>query len=950
MSKKAKSGCLKIFLMIVAFTVFIIIAVGGISLLVLFSSLPSIEELTPSAIAETSKVYSLDGSLITEFHAEENREIIPFNKMSQHIKDAIISVEDKRFYQHQGVDYIRIIGALIADIRSGEIVEGGSTITQQYVKNVYFSPEQTLRRKINEAAISIQLERNYTKDKILEMYLNTVNFGSGSYGIEKASQNYFGVHADELTISQAALLAGLLRAPEIYSPFNNLEKAKDKRNLVLKLMYEQEFINSNEYLEALTEPIILNESQQAVSGHYGSKIAPYFIDLVKQQLYDKKFTDYDVFKGGLRIYTTLDMDLQKKAENAVKIVFPEEIEPSYSLISIDPSNGYIYSLLGGKDYSISKFNIATQGKRQPGSIFKTLVLMESLKQNISPNNKYNPNGPITIKMEEGPDWVVDNYGGKKFEGEMSVIDGTINSVNVVYAQLMMKVGAENVEELCSEMEIYDIGNNPAIALGGLETGVTPLDVCKIFSTLASGGIYNQPVCILKITDSNGNILYEYNKDSNENNHRILEEPISYYITKILERVINEGTGRGANIGRPAAGKTGTTSDYRDAWFGGYTPELATVVWIGHSESTKPMDAINERIVVGGTYPADIWREYMSAALENKPVTDFKIPDKKLVDIEVCSDSGLLPIHWCPKESLEWRIFIEGEEPAEFCDIHNKIEMPNIVGMNIEEARVMLEDLFFEINEQYEFDETYNHNIVFRQEPEAGNIIESSNGQKPSIILFISKGEQTFEIPDIVGVKVDIAKEIVNSLGLILENTIYDYNTEYDLDKVFKQEPAAGSIVTKSTSVTLYISKGENPESTVPNVIGMTEEDAINTLNTAGFSTITTVEGENFEENSNEKDKVFAQIPESDTTYNKSFEIIIKISKGIEVPDVIGMEKETAIDDLEGLGFIVNILPDPETTGEVINQLPAAGTYLNLGSIVNIELFEEEEEEVTEDEV
>ncbi|MBC8389910.1 MAG: transglycosylase domain-containing protein [Actinobacteria bacterium] len=405
-----------------------------------------------------------------------------------------------------------------------------------------------MKRKINEAAISIKLERHYTKDKILEMYLNTIYLGSGTYGVEKASQVYFGTSAKDLTLPQAALLAGLVRAPESYSPFNNIEKATSRRNLVLRLMHEQGFIESNQYLEVIASPVVLSEYGLKDNLDYSDRIAPYFVDYIKEILYMKKFTDYDVFKGGLKIYTTLDLDLQNKAEEAIKTVFPQEIGPSYALISMNPGNDYIHALIGGKDYSESKFNIAIQGKRQPGSIFKTMVLMESLNQNLSPNTKYNPNGPITIDMPSDPDWVVDNYGGKKYEDEMSVVDATIYSVNVVYAQLMMKVGADNVDRLCSQMEISDIGNNPTIALGGLEFGITPLDVCKAFSTLASGGHYYEPVAILKIADSADNILYEYDNQENESNKEILEEPVAYYITQILKRVITEGTGKGANIG------------------------------------------------------------------------------------------------------------------------------------------------------------------------------------------------------------------------------------------------------------------------------------------------------------------------------------------------------------------------------------------------------------------
>jgi len=937
MNKRKKTGCLKFLIFITIIGIFFLMFIGGIFAFIYLNSLPSLEDLTPSPIAQTSKVYAIDGSLIAEFHAEENREIIPFNKMSRYIKDAIVAIEDKRFYEHQGVDYIRIIGALIADIRSGEIVQGGSTITQQYVKNVYFSPEKTLRRKINEAVISIQLERNYTKDKILEMYLNTIYFGAGAYGIEKASQIYFGVHASDLTLAQAALLAGLARAPEEYSPFNDIEKAKSRRNLVLKLMYEQGYIDKKQYLDALISPIILNKDYSINGSMNKNRFAPYFIDYVKHLLYKKKFTDYDVFKGGLRIYTTLDPSLQKKAENAIKTVFSQEIGPSYSLISVDPQNGYIYALIGGKDYNKSKFNIAIQGKRQPGSVFKVPVLMEAINQHISPNTKFNPNGPITLKIEGGPDWKVDNFGGQKFGEEMSIIDATIHSVNVVYAQLIMKVGAANVEKLLNSMEIYDIGSNPAIALGGLEKGITPLDVSKIFSTLASGGIYHQPVGILKITDAQGNILYEYDPEKNEANHRVIEEPVAYYVTQILQRVINEGTGKGANIGRPAAGKTGTTSDFRDAWFAGYTPELVTVVWMGYPESSKSMEPINNRIVVGGTYPADIWKEFMSQALEGKQVSDFKKPDQELVDIEVCSESGLLPTFWCPEDSREYRIFVKGKEPKDICNLHNKVEVPNVVGLNIEDARQILENLYFVIDESYDFNDTYNQNIVFKQEPEAGSIAESLEGEKLSITLYVSKGEKTFDMPNLTGLDQEEAIKILKEYDLPIEKIVHEYSTDQPKDKIFMQQPPAGSKVTKSTPVIIYISKGENPQAIIPNVIGLTEEEAVNSLSDAGFSNISILK----QESNQEKDKVFGQIPENGTLYDKTSEIIIKISKGIQVPDVTGLDKEDAITKLKNLGFEVEVAPDAESTGKVKNQIPEGGTYLNYGSKVTIELEAEE---------
>ncbi len=944
-----KSGCLRFFLIFALIAILSVVFIGGVSAFIYITTLPDLEDLTPSPIIQTSKVYSIDGKLLTEFHAEENREIVSFSEMSEHIKKAIVAVEDKRFYDHEGVDYIRILGALIADIRTGELAQGGSTITQQYVKNIYFSPEKTLSRKIKEAAIAIQLERHYTKDKIIEMYLNTIYFGAGTYGIEKAAQTYFGVQAKDLTLPQSALLAGLVRSPENYSPFNNIENAENRRNLVLSLMYEQDLIEKDEYLNALTAPIEINKSKSTPTGvGADQRFAPYFIDYVKKQLYDQKFTDYDVFKGGLRIYTTLDVGLQRKAENAIKTVFPEEIGPSYSLICSDPNNGYIHALIGGKDYDLSKFNIATQGKRQPGSVFKVLVLAEALRQHMSPHKEFNPNGPIVIDTDQGPPWQVNNYGGQKFEENLSIIEATIHSVNVVYAQLMMEIGAENVEKLCQEMGIEGIGSNPAIALGGLEVGITPLDVNKIFSTFASGGVYHQPVSILKITDSKGNIIYEHEQP--EENTRIMEEPYAYYLTQILQRVIQEGTGRGANIGRPAAGKTGTTSDNKDAWFAGYTPDLSAVVWMGHPESSKTMEPINGRVLVGGTYPADIWREFMSQALQDRPVSEFTPPEGEIIDIQICKDSGLIPTHWCPEESLEYKIYIKGKEPQDTCNVHNKVEVPNLVGKNIEEARSILESLYFEIEEIKDFNDTYTENIVFDQEPDPGTVLESEDGGKVRITIHISKGKEAFDMPSLIGITEESAEEILEGYEIIIGNVNYEFNNEFEKDKIFKQEPAPDSKVTKETSVTIFVSKGENPESVVPDVITLKEEEAVTKLKNAGFNNISAIE----EENTAAIGTVFNQVPESGTAYNKSNEIIIRVSLGVLVPDVLGLTKKEAVTKLEDLGFVVEIKPNDKVTGKVVSQTPESGVYKNYGTKVTIEIEEEiveppEEEPSSEEE-
>jgi serine/threonine-protein kinase len=346
-----------------------------------------------------------------------------------------------------------------------------------------------------------------------------------------------------------------------------------------------------------------------------------------------------------------------------------------------------------------------------------------------------------------------------------------------------------------------------------------------------------------------------------------------------------------------------------------------------------MEPINDRTVVGGTYPADIWREFMISALEDVPISDFEKPDKELVDIKVCTVSNLLTTFWCPEETNGWRIFIEGEEPEDICNVHNKVEVPNAVGLNIGEARALFENLYFVINEIYDFDEVYNQDIIFKQNPEAGTIAESLDGEKLSITLYVSKGKMTFTMPDLTGMDLTAAKQVIENLELIVDDIIYEFSDGQPLDKVFNQSPVPDSMVSKSTGVILYVSKGENPQATIPYVLEMTEEEALTALEGAGFINVTVIP----EESEEEKDKVFSQTPVSGIIYDKLLEIIIKVSQGIKVPDVTGMTKEDAIIELEDLGFIVEILPDATSVGNVVNQIPAAEQYLDFGSTVTIEI-------------
>ncbi|MEE8325096.1 MAG: PASTA domain-containing protein, partial [Candidatus Humimicrobiaceae bacterium] len=407
----------------------------------------------------------------------------------------------------------------------------------------------------------------------------------------------------------------------------------------------------------------------------------------------------------------------------------------------------------------------------------------------------------------------------------------------------------------------------------------------------------------------------------------------YYITGILRSVIDSGTGRGANIGKPAAGKTGTTSNYKDAWFAGYTPELVTVVWMGNPESSEPMDPINDRVVVGGTYPADIWREFMTLALADSPINDFTKPAKELLDIEVCTESGLLPVFWCPEDVLGWRLYLKNKDPDDICDIHNKVEVPDAAGLSLDEARLIFDELFIEITGVEEFNDTYNQGIIFDQSPPAGSMLESLTGEKLSIILYVSKGERSFDMPDLTSRKVDDAEGILKNIGMLISEIIYEFSSTHPVDLISGQTPPAGSLVTKSTGITIYVSKGENPESIIPDIIGRPEDEALVILANAGFEQVSPI----YEESEETIGTVFSQVPESGIIYDKSDEVIIKVSIGIMVPDIVGLDSGEAIITLEDKGFIVLLLPDQDAIGLIIGQDPESGSYLDYGSTISIEV-------------
>ncbi|RJQ54683.1 MAG: penicillin-binding protein [Actinobacteria bacterium] len=579
-----------------------------------FTDLPTVDNPRLTNQPQKTKVYDSWGREVAQFYAE-NRESVKFNQISPWMIKAIVASEDERFYQHPGVDVKGILRALAVDIAEGEIREGGSTITQQFVKVTLGTSEKTFTRKLREAILAYRLEKKYPgkagKDQILTMYLNTIYYGTGAYGIETASQVYFAKHAKNLTLAQAAFLAGMPQSPSSFSPYTDKKQAERRRAEVLRKMVRNRFITREAYDEAINSPLKLAYPKKPTY-----KIAPYYMEFVKLLLI-KKFGVNRVFQGGLRVRTTINPKMQKYAEEAVSSTLDQNDDPSASLVAIDPKTGHIKAMVGGKNFERSKFNLATQGRRQPGSAFKTFVLVAALQKGISPYDQYSSSSPITIPMP-GKDWRVSN-AEPGTGGMMTVAQATAHSVNVVFAQMMMDVKPKNVVKVAHDMGIRShLELVPAIALGGLGKGVTALDMASAYATLAAQGRHYPPVAITEVRDSRGKLLYR----ANSKGRQVITRAIASEATRLLETVIRGGTGRGANIGRPAAGKTGTSQTYRDAWFCGFTPDMAAAVWMGYPNRQTPMRSVHGRRVFGGTFPAEIWAKFMRGALDGVPATRF----------------------------------------------------------------------------------------------------------------------------------------------------------------------------------------------------------------------------------------------------------------------------------------------------------------------------------------
>jgi penicillin-binding protein 1A len=602
--------------------VLILVGLAGLSVVAWVAStaasapeLSSLKERDPGANTE---VLAADGTRLGFISADDLSRPISGSRMPKSIRNATVAIEDQRFYKHKGVDYEGIIRAAVKNFISKKTVQGGSTLTMQLVKNLYTADRSRnglagYKRKIREAKLAEELENEHSKEWILEKYLNTTSYGTvggqTAIGVEAAARVYFNKRAKDLNLRESAMLAGLPQAPTLYSPLKNPKGARRRRNEVLDKMAELGMIAPGTAARAKRKGIGLNPSD-----YFSRRREGYFFDYVKDELI-KEYGTKTVKLGGLVVHTTIDLDKQRLAREAIKEKMGD-IGPSSALVTINPRNGYILAMASTADYAQSKFNLAAQGERQPGSSFKVFALMTALRNGVNPNStRYTSVSPTVINDPRYGHIDVKTYGGTS-GGNMSLFQATLKSDNSVYIQLALDVGPDKVAQTAVDMGIKrrHVHGYPAESLGGLERGVSPLEMATAYATIASGGYRNRPTAITKV-DFEGSHRSELPRRWRPHRTKVFPDGVTYEATKILEANIQGGTGTHANIGCPAGGKTGTTDNNTDAWFVGFTPRLATAVWVGYPNDRTYMNGLYfGRNVDGGTFPADIWGAYMKSII------------------------------------------------------------------------------------------------------------------------------------------------------------------------------------------------------------------------------------------------------------------------------------------------------------------------------------------------
>src|SRR3954467_4698541 len=569
---------------------------------------PNIDELKPIEHGETSAVYAANGRLLGYVRSSIIRQPVLEEDMPEDVRNATVAIEDNRFYKHHGVDFEGVVRAAMKNLQNRKTLQGGSTITQQLVRAWYIKDAtRDFKRKIREAKMASELEDEHPKHWILTAYLNNVPYGTvngeTAVGIEAAAEIYFSKHAKDLSLEQSALLAGLPQAPSDYNPFKNPSAALSRRNQVLRAMVKNHYISQAEAREAMNE-----RRKRRAGNKYFRRSEPYFFDYVSELLIEKYGLN-TYRRGGLKVYTTIDPSLQKTARTAIENRLNQPGDPSSAVVAVDPRNGYIRAMAANGTYKKRNFNLAAQGHRQPGSTFKTFVLTTAVLKGVNPDAVSYESKPLALDLGNGQTWKVKTYGGD-YAGRISLTRATLRSDNTVYAQLDLDLGAKEVAKTAKMMGITtQLDGLPAEGLGGLRIGVSPLEMADAYATLASGGVHHKPVAITRVEFPDG----KSDKLGEVKGNRVMTDGQAYEVTKVLKQNVQSGTGVNANYGCPAAGKTGTTDNFTDAWFVGFEPHMAAATWVGYPNSSVQMRSVHGIEVAGATFPSQIWHDFMNVA-------------------------------------------------------------------------------------------------------------------------------------------------------------------------------------------------------------------------------------------------------------------------------------------------------------------------------------------------
>ncbi|CAN5340931.1 PBP1A family penicillin-binding protein [soil metagenome] len=591
-----------------------------------------LDSLRPVNVGQNSFVYAADGSLLGSIPAEKNRQPVDLADTSRWVARATVAIEDRRFWSHGALDYAGIVRALFANIREGQVVQGGSTITQQLARSLYIKkPSQTFSRKATEACLAIKLARERSKRWILQTYVNQVFYGNRAYGIEAAAQTYFSKRARHLTIPQAALLAGLPQAPSVFDPFNRPQQAIARRDEVLRAMLGSGYITATQYADALADRRL-----HLKAGRLYTRIRePYFFDYVREEL-QRQYGSNTVRTGGLKVYTTIDPRLQRFALDAIKRTLPYPTDPAAAIVSINPTNGAIRAMTElSPGNPRNQVNFASSARRQPGSTFKTIVLTTAIAEGISPSTtylsapfKYDPSETGSCDTDPPTAWCPETYDNS-YAGAISIEYGTLRSDNTVYARLTLDVGPDDIAAMAHKLGVRtDLRAQEGVYVPSMGLGsrvVTPMDMASVYSTLAAGGIYSEPMAIRRVVLPDGKIDKEAGWGVPQRK-RVIPDWVAAEVVRILQANMTGGTGTGAYFGGTSAGKTGTTDNYADAWFCGFTPSLSAIVWIGFPKGEIPMTSVHGISVLGPAFPALIWKLFMERAFDYAPVPkEFPAP-------------------------------------------------------------------------------------------------------------------------------------------------------------------------------------------------------------------------------------------------------------------------------------------------------------------------------------